>query len=151
MKNLKWYAAFHDKRIILMCISLFTPQMFVRDFSLIVELKKFAVVLPMTFIQTNSIIFNRFAINTDKYIDSTIKENGKLLAIKKARELFIKKQRNPEMYEDLSDKDLLNKASILIKGKITNTALILLGKSEMSYLFDGFIPRITWTLYGISS
>ena len=30
---------------------------------------------------------------------------------------------------------------------ITNTALILLGKEESSYLFDGFIPRITWTLY----
>lgn len=68
-------------------------------------------------------------------------------AIKKARELFIKKQRNPEMYNKLTDEDILNKASILIKGKITNTALILLGKPESCYLFDGFIPRITWTLY----
>lgn len=68
-------------------------------------------------------------------------------AIAKARELFIKKQRNPEQYTELSDEALLNKASILIKGKVTNAALILLGKPESSYLFDGFIPRITWTLY----
>lgn len=68
-------------------------------------------------------------------------------AIAKARELFIKKQRNPEQYTKLSDEALLNKASILIKGKVTNAALILLGKPESSCLFDGFIPRITWTLY----
>ena len=36
---------------------------------------------------------------------------------------------------------------ITIKGKITRTALLLLGKSEAKYFFDGFIPRITWTLY----
>ncbi len=30
---------------------------------------------------------------------------------------------------------------------VTNTALILLGREESLYLFDGFIPRITWTLY----
>ena len=47
----------------------------------------------------------------------------------------------------MSDIEMLNKAGILIKGKITNTTLILLGKEESSYLFDGFIPRITWTLY----
>ena len=35
----------------------------------------------------------------------------------------------------------------MIKGKVTNTALILLGKEESIYLFDGFISRITWTLY----
>lgn len=68
-------------------------------------------------------------------------------AIAKARELFIKKQRNPEQYAELSNEAILNKASILIKGKVTNAALILLGKPESSYLFDGFIPRITWTLY----
>ena len=72
-------------------------------------------------------------------------------AIAYARTLFIKKQnvakRSTEMLELMSDVELLNKAGILIKGKITNTALILLGKEESLYLFDGFIPRITWTLY----
>lgn len=72
-------------------------------------------------------------------------------AIAYARELFIKKQnaskKSTEMLEKMSDVEILNKAGILIKGKVTNTALILLGKEESSYLFDGFIPRITWTLY----
>lgn len=68
-----------------------------------------------------------------------------------ARELFIRKQnsakKSTDMLLKMSDVEILNKAGILIKGKITNTALILLGKEESSYLFDGFIPRITWTLY----
>lgn len=72
-------------------------------------------------------------------------------AVSYARELFIKKQnsskKSTDMLLKMSDIEMLNKAGILIKGKITNTALILLGKEESSYLFDGFIPRITWTLY----
>ena len=72
-------------------------------------------------------------------------------AVAYARELFIKKQKSSrkstEMLEKMSDIEILNKAGLLIKGKVTNSALILLGKEESSYLFDGFIPRITWTLY----
>lgn len=72
-------------------------------------------------------------------------------AVKYARILFVKKQkaskRSIEMLERMSDVEILNKAGLLIKGKVTNTALILLGKEESLYLFDGFIPRITWTLY----
>ena len=72
-------------------------------------------------------------------------------AIQYARALFIKKQKafskSTELLEKMTDVELLNKAGLLIKGKVTNTALILLGKEESGYLFDGFIPRITWTLY----
>lgn len=72
-------------------------------------------------------------------------------AVNYARTLFIKKQKaskkSTEMLERMSDIEILNKAGLLIKGKGTNTALILLGKEESLYLFDGFIPRITWTLY----
>lgn len=72
-------------------------------------------------------------------------------AIKKARELFSKRQSDrkkaQEALKNLSDIEVLNKAGITIKGKITRTALLLLGKSEAKYFFDGFIPRITWTLY----
>ncbi len=69
-------------------------------------------------------------------------------AIQEVKKQFSKKERiSEEMMAEMSDVDLLNKAGILIKGKVTNTALILLGKKESSYLFDGFIPRITWTLY----
>ncbi len=72
-------------------------------------------------------------------------------AVSYARTLFIRKQKaskkSTEMLEKMSDIEILNKAGLLIKGKITNTALILLGKEESFYLFDGLIPRITWTLY----
>ena len=72
-------------------------------------------------------------------------------AVNYALTLFIKKQKaskkSTEMLEKMSNIEILNKAGLLIKGKVTNTALILLGKEESLYLFDGFIPRITWTLY----
>lgn len=41
----------------------------------------------------------------------------------------------------------LNKAGITIKGNITRTALLLLGKANPIIFFDGFIPRIIWKLY----
>ena len=74
-----------------------------------------------------------------------------LEAINRARELFSKRQSDrkkaQEILQKLSDIEVLNKAGITIKGKITRTALLLLGKSESAHYFDGFIPRITWTLY----
>lgn len=76
-------------------------------------------------------------------------------AVKKAIELFSKKQSTKksaqEILEKLSPIDVLNKAGLTIKGKITRTALLLLGKSEASHYFDGFIPRITWTLYNANN
>lgn len=82
--------------------------------------------------------------------DATIEDLDER-AIEKARELFSKRQSNrkkaKEVLESLSDIEVLNKAGITIKGKITRTALLLLGKSESKFFFDGFIPRITWTLY----
>lgn len=72
-------------------------------------------------------------------------------AIAYARELFIKKnsddKKTMELLQKQNDVEILNKAGILLRGEITNTALILLGKKESSSFFDGLIPRITWTLY----
>mgnify|MGYP000721737087 FL=1 len=82
--------------------------------------------------------------------DATIEDLDER-AIEKARGLFSKRQSDrkkaKEVLESLSDIEVLNKAGITIKGKITRTALLLLGKSESKFFFDGFIPRITWTLY----
>ena len=84
-------------------------------------------------------------------VDGASIEDLKPEEIKKARELFSKRQSDrkkaQEILSKLSDVEVLNKAGITIKGKITRTALLLLGNSESSYYFDGFIPRITWTLY----
>ena len=82
--------------------------------------------------------------------DATIEDLDER-AIEKARELFSKRQSDrkkaKEVLESLSDIEVLNKAGITIKGKITRTALLLLGNREAKFFFDGFIPRITWTLY----
>lgn len=68
-------------------------------------------------------------------------------AIEKARELYI--QKNPKFRDELptwDDKTFLNKAKITIKNKITNTAILLLGKSESEYLLSPAIAKISWIL-----
>ncbi|MCL2711975.1 MAG: putative DNA binding domain-containing protein [Methanomassiliicoccaceae archaeon] len=67
-------------------------------------------------------------------------------AIRKARDNY--KQRNPGMADDCDswdDRTFLNKAKILKGGKITNTALILLGKDESEH-FIGSSTKIRWKL-----
>lgn len=72
-------------------------------------------------------------------------------AVAYARHMFAKKQGDHkskhDILESLTDIEVLNKAGICFKGKITRTALLLLGNKESAYYFDGFTPRITWTLY----
>lgn len=67
-------------------------------------------------------------------------------AIAKARIEF--KKRNPKYAEDVDNWDnatFLNKAKITIKGRITRTALILLGKEESEHYLDSFV-KIRWNL-----
>lgn len=98
------------------------------------------------------IIRNQLGIDWSKEIikDATI-DDLEPDAIQYARQLFAKRQREAskaaEILEKLPDIEVLNKAGITIKGKITRTALLLLGRSESAYYFEGSIPRITWTLY----
>lgn len=68
-------------------------------------------------------------------------------AILKAREEFTKK--NPKLKKEIpswSDEVFLNKAKITVKGKITNTAIILLGKPESEYFLTPAVAKITWIL-----
>ena len=98
------------------------------------------------------IIRNQLGIDWSKEIveDATLDDLDPD-AVLYARQLFAKRQRDPakaiEILEKLSDVDVLNKAGITFKGKITRTALLLLGKDESAFFFEGSIPRITWTLY----
>lgn len=72
-------------------------------------------------------------------------------AVAYARKMFFQKQEDRKLAKEtlsgLSDIDVLNKAGICFKGMITRTALLLLGKKESAFYFDGFTLRITWTLY----
>jgi ATP-dependent DNA helicase RecG len=72
-------------------------------------------------------------------------------AIVKARFEF--KKRNPKYIDDVdqwNDYDFLNKAKITIKGKITRTALILLGKEEAEHYLGSFV-KIRWNLKTIDN
>jgi len=47
----------------------------------------------------------------------------------------------------LSQEQLLQKMGLLIHGRVTNAALVLLGNPESTVFLGGSAPRITWTLY----
>lgn len=68
-------------------------------------------------------------------------------AIKKAREQY--GIRNPTKTIELESWDnetFLNKAKLTIQGKITRTALILLGKEDSEHLLSPFVAKIRWSL-----
>lgn len=68
-------------------------------------------------------------------------------AIVKAREFYIRK--NTSKKEDVelwSDETFLNKAKVLIGGKITQTAILLLGKSESEHFISPATSKISWIL-----
>jgi len=72
-------------------------------------------------------------------------------AIEKAKIEFIK--RNPKYKEEISTWDnqkFLDKAKLTIKGKITRTALILLGKEESEH-FLGSSVKIRWNLKTVTN
>jgi len=67
------------------------------------------------------------------------------IAIAKARVEYAK--RNPNLASDIptwDDRTFLNKARIIIDGKITRTAILLLGKKESGHLISPAISEITW-------
>jgi len=68
-------------------------------------------------------------------------------AIRKARELFTEK--NPKLTEEVQEWDdptFLNKAKLCIRGKITRTAILLLGKAESEHFLQPGLARISWIL-----
>ena len=68
-------------------------------------------------------------------------------AIYKARREFVK--RNPKYADEMrnwDDEKFLNKAKLLIKGKITRAALILLGKEESEFYLNPSVMKIRWLL-----
>lgn len=73
------------------------------------------------------------------------------MAIQKARVEYAK--RNPRFAQEVStwdDSKFLDKAKITIQGKITRTALILLGKEESEHFLGSFV-KIRWNLKSINN
>ncbi len=68
-------------------------------------------------------------------------------AILKARELYAGKK--PTLLDEINQWDnmtFLNKTKLCIKGKITRTAILLLGKPESEYLINPAVAKISWIL-----
>lgn len=80
-------------------------------------------------------------------IDDATIEDLDPQAIEKAREWYANKHEHlREEMKDWDDVTFLNKARITKKGKITNTAIILLGKPESEYMISPSVARIRWIL-----
>lgn len=78
--------------------------------------------------------------------DATI-DDLSVEAIAKAREAYTKK--NPKLIEEIKswdDMTFLNKAKICIKGQITHTAILLLGKPESEHFLTPAVAKISWIL-----
>jgi len=72
-------------------------------------------------------------------------------AIQKAREAFTLKHANrisPDEVAEWSDSIFLDRAKITQGGKITRTAILLLGKAESAYLLSPHPAQMTWKLVG---
>lgn len=70
-------------------------------------------------------------------------------AIQLAKEKFKEKQAGKAFYTEIDDWSnalFLDKAKITIGGKITNTAIILLGKPESTHFISPSVAQITWKL-----
>lgn len=68
-------------------------------------------------------------------------------AIEKARKEY--KEKNPRKASECDTWDnitFLNKAKVTLQGKITNTALLLLGKEESSHFLSPAVAKISWIL-----
>lgn len=68
-------------------------------------------------------------------------------AILKAREQFkIKHPAQAVQVDEWDDTTFMNKAKLTIQGAITNTAIILLGKTEAATLLSPAVAKISWIL-----
>lgn len=84
-----------------------------------------------------------------KIIDKATISDLDISAIEKAKGKFKEKKAGTEMYEaidDWSNATFLDKAKITISGKITNTAIILLGKPESAHFISPSVAQLTWKL-----
>lgn len=70
-------------------------------------------------------------------------------AIAVAREQYKEKMNKSHISEEvdnMTDEEFLTKIKLIINGKITNAALLLLGNEDYDYLFS-YVPEASWRLY----
>jgi ATP-dependent DNA helicase RecG len=95
------------------------------------------------------IIYNSQEDWSAKIIDQASISDLDIDSLKTAREKFKEKSSRATFYSEIDNWDeatFLDKAKITINGKITNTAIILLGKEEASHYLLPAIAEVTWKL-----
>jgi ATP-dependent DNA helicase RecG len=95
------------------------------------------------------IIYNSQEDWSAKIIDQASINDLDVDALKTAREKFKEKSSRATFYSEIDNWDeatFLDKAKITINGKITSTAIILLGKEEASHYLLPAISEVTWKL-----
>ena len=105
--------------------------------------------IPLNEIKRNTILFNVNIDWTRQVINELTVEDLDKNAILKAREEFKKKNENKEIAEEIDNMDdvtFLNKAKVLLNGKVTRAAWLLLGHEDTNTAVDNYIPQITWKL-----
>lgn len=69
-------------------------------------------------------------------------------AVRLAREKIRERYGDREgLIDGLDDLEILDKAGITFRGRITNAAVLLLGTEQAARSIVGALPKITWTLY----
>lgn len=105
--------------------------------------------IPLNDVKRN-IILSTLNVDWSRQIISELTVNDlDANAILKAREQFKKKNENKEIANEIDKMDnitFLNKAKVLLNGKVTRAAWLLLGNEETNTYVDNYIPYITWKL-----
>ncbi len=95
------------------------------------------------------IIYNSLEDWSAKIIENAGISDLDIEAIKVAKEKFKERSSKAKYFKEIdnwSTQTFLDKAKVTINGKITNTAILLLGKEESSHYILPSIAEITWKL-----
>ena len=71
------------------------------------------------------------------------------VAIQIARQNYKEKMKSPHIIEavdKMTDEEFLTKIKLMVNGRITNAAMLLLGNEDYDYLFET-VPEASWRLY----
>ena len=99
-------------------------------------------------------LYVRAIYNSEEDWSANVVENASIkdldsLAIARAKEKFKEKKKGTVVYDEIDQWDnevFLDKTKITVGGKITNTAILLLGKPESVHLISPAVAQITWKL-----
>lgn len=78
--------------------------------------------------------------------DATLADLDEQALLKARTEYKVKNKKLADQVNNWDDKTFLDKAKITIGGKITRTAIILLGKDESEHFLTPSVAKITWIL-----